>query len=320
MDYNDLFYNEDANAQAEDINALLNETIHSGMTGIDESLLPTEVSHESMDTASPEADQADAAPEENAEESVTKRSKRDAAATATQPKDNAKIAKGILRSKKQRYCAGHFKFDEEPPESFSIHDFVPEYPFKELLPVPFNVICLGKVPMEAPLDLKTLYARCKCVEFGVENRPILHMTITEPRAMTAFINLNGTVRLVGATSVLMGKNAMKRVMQVIREVFREKFTEFPFACCNLMANFDYGIPIRIGEFAEKYPNACFYEPLIFAGVTVCFTDNVRALVFVTGKAIVVGARTHHELLLAFQTLTRRIAPFFKDQVQSVSTK
>ena len=316
MDYSDILGHlgeDDPNTYTDDINALLNETIHSGIANIDDALLPSDETTQNTEIMSLQTDVIEDTQEEAPSVPNAKRTKKSAPAMADPEKENTKIAKEIMRGRKGRSPGGYFDFEQTLSKEFSIHEYVPDYPLEELLPVPFNIICLGKVPFEGELDLKTLYARCKCVEFGSENRPVLHMTITEPRAMTAFIYPNGTVRLVGATSIMMGKNAMKRVMQVIREVFKAKFQEFPFACCNLMANFDYGVPIHISELAQKFPNACFYEPLIFAGVTVYFQDNVRALVFVSGKCAIVGARTHNQLLLAFQALTKRIAPYFKEQ-------
>ncbi|KNH07272.1 TFIID-like protein [Perkinsela sp. CCAP 1560/4] len=225
--------------------------------------------------------------------------------------DHIKIARDIQRSQKKPVYGGYFKI-EQLEKSFSIHDYLPNCQVNEIVPLPYNVIAIAKVPIDGPLDLPTLYARCRCVELALTSPPGLRMTITEPRAMTAFINGNKTIRLVGPPSVLAAKLAMQRVMKIIREVFNMRFTDFPFSCCNILANFDYGTPVRISEFAKAYPNACYYEPLLFCGVVVSFDNGVRALVFVSGKCSLSGARSNRDLILAYQTLTRKVAPFFRE--------
>mmetsp|Transcript_27163 Transcript_27163/g.42277 ORF Transcript_27163/g.42277 Transcript_27163/m.42277 type:complete len:315 (-) Transcript_27163:17-961(-) len=289
-----------------DINELLNAATQADPTSHTPSLT---VKSENLGLDVAEA--PDTQPEVPEKGQQSKRSRAKKSPESTTEQENVKIARDIQRVSRKKIYGGYFEVSHERDEAFKLHDFVPHCPTRLILPIPYNVITLGKVPVEGPIDLETLYARCKNAELGSAHPPGLRLTLTEPRGMSAFINQNGTVRLVGANSIHAAKMGMQRVMRIIREIFNMQFTEFPFSCCNILANFDYGCPVKLSEFAREYPNACYYEPLLFCGVVVSFDNGVRALVYVSGKCSMSGAKCNHDLYLAFEALTKKIAPFFR---------
>ena len=138
------------------------------------------------------------------------------------------------------------------------------------------------------------------------------MRIREPKS-TALIFQTGKVVITGAKSENDARVAARKYARIIQKLgFPAQFADFKIQ--NIVGSCDVGFPLRLEGLAFEYPEKSSYEPELFPGLIFRFkSPNITALVFVSGKIVLTGAKTKEEIDTAFnRTLYPILLSYKKD--------
>ncbi|CBH16847.1 TFIID-like protein, putative [Trypanosoma equiperdum] len=203
-------------------------------------------------------------------------------------------------------------------------DRVAEVNIQELFPnadpatVPLVVGIIAQAKLGVGVDLRALSCATRNVEFTPRVRcPAATLRLHEPNAVVQ-VRTSGLLGIIGSTSVGEARQATELAARIIRKALNLNFSSVQFRVRSLMARFDLCHPIRLDELAKHEGVFCSYEPDRFSGCIVRLSGSSRGnqwqvccTVFVTGKVIVLGARSREELLDAFYTVLPIIAQYAK---------
>jgi TATA-box binding protein (TBP) (component of TFIID and TFIIIB) len=128
-----------------------------------------------------------------------------------------------------------------------------------------------------------------------------------PKGRYVGVTKGGKMVVRGGSSVTEAKRALEQVSKRLLGVHRRTLKGFRIA--NLVATTDYGRKLelaRISQAAEFYHTE--YEPEIFPGLIVRFAGTKRtAVLFSSGKGIVVGARSLREIRQTIASMERSLS-------------
>jgi TATA-box binding protein (TBP) (component of TFIID and TFIIIB) len=94
-----------------------------------------------------------------------------------------------------------------------------------------------------------------------------------------------------------------------------RFTEFKIQ--NIVAGADCRFPIHLDALASANENFCSYEPELFPGLVYRMAEPAVALmVFVTGRVVIIGAKSRGQAYLAFSNLYPVLLAHRKDKAEA----
>ena len=103
---------------------------------------------------------------------------------------------------------------------------------------------------------------------------------------------------VGTTSPEQSFKELRKSMRILNKYGLIKSRKLEPEVRNLVANADFKKPLDIEHFARSVPKS-MYEPEQFPGVIHRILGSVVALIFASGKVVIVGAKTIEELNSAY---------------------
>ncbi|PIC40730.1 hypothetical protein B9Z55_008378 [Caenorhabditis nigoni] len=81
---------------------------------------------------------------------------------------------------------------------------------------------------------------------------------------------------------------------------------------NVVASFDAGFPIQLGELSTAHSKFCTYEPEMFPGLVYRMVKpKASLLVFLSGKVVITGAKTKKEIDVVFEEMLPILREFKK---------
>jgi len=116
---------------------------------------------------------------------------------------------------------------------------------------------------------------------------------------------NGKMISVGTKSPEESFRELRKAMKIMSEYGLVKSCRLNPQVRNLVANTDFKKRLDIEKLARTIPKS-MYEPEQFAGLIHRMQGSVVALIFATGKAIVVGSKTKEEINSAFFHLRQHL--------------
>ncbi|CEM37223.1 unnamed protein product [Vitrella brassicaformis CCMP3155] len=188
-------------------------------------------------------------------------------------------------------------------------------PPPEMKPRVQNLI--ASVQLGRELDLKSIALSTRNSEFNPKKINAVVMRIREPRC-TALVFRTGRMMISGSKTEKDAKLGGKRMARIIQKVGFPDVVFANFKVENVIASADVGFPVRLEGLAFDHRERCSYEPELFSGCVFRFRDVLKvkderveggekacsctALVFVSGKVSLSGARSEEELHMAFRHL------------------
>jgi len=155
------------------------------------------------------------------------------------------------------------------------------------------------------ISLTKLVETIESVEYEPEQFPGLVYRIKDPRA-AALIFSSGKIVCTGARSIEMAKEAMKKVVDTVRDVGIDLPTEFDIKVENIVASSCVNAKLNLEEIAFALENA-EYEPEQFPGLVYRIREpRVAFLLFSSGKIICTGAHNLKDVQTALNKLKVRL--------------
>ncbi len=172
-------------------------------------------------------------------------------------------------------------------------------PSPETDPPPRNVV--STVNLDCRVDLKTIALRARNAEYNPKRFSAVIMRIRDPKA-TALIFATGKMVVTGARSVDNSKLASRKFARILKKLgFHVRFLDFKVQ--NLVCSVDIRFAVNLNDMIISHPHFATFEPELFPGLIYrLITPKVVALVFVTGKIVLTGAKSIQDLFTAFDNI------------------
>jgi len=155
------------------------------------------------------------------------------------------------------------------------------------------------------ISLTKLVECIESVEYEPEQFPGLVYRIKDPRA-AALIFSSGKIVCTGARSIEMAKEAMRKVVDTVRDVGIDLPTEFNIKVENIVASSCVHAKLNLEEIAFALENA-EYEPEQFPGLVYRIREpRVAFLLFSSGKIICTGAHNLKDVQTALNKLKAKL--------------
>ena len=161
-----------------------------------------------------------------------------------------------------------------------------------------------------PLDLKKIALRARNAEYNPKRFSAVIIRIRDPKT-TALIFASGKMVVTGAKSEDASRLASRRFARIIQQLdFPVKFKDFKIQ--NIVASASVNFPIRLETLCLSHANFCSYEPELFPGLIYrMINPRVVALIFVSGKLILTGAKSRQDIYQGFENLFPVLQEFRK---------
>jgi transcription initiation factor TFIID TATA-box-binding protein len=156
--------------------------------------------------------------------------------------------------------------------------------------------------LQLNIDLRALAFKVKNAEYNPRKINSCVIRLKSPKC-TVMIYAMGKVLVSGAQTYDIAFLAAKKIAKLITKCgFGEgKVTDIRIE--NMIATGDVKFPIRLEGIANEHRASSSYEPELFCGLVFrLFQPKVSALLFVTGKYTISGAKSEAEAREAFQLI------------------
>ena len=157
------------------------------------------------------------------------------------------------------------------------------------------------VNLGCKLDLKQIARNARNVEYNPKKIESATMRMLKPRT-TAMIFSSGKMVCTGAKSERESKIAARKFARIVQKLgYQVKFLDFEIH--NMVANCDFQFPIRLEKLQEAHSSVCYGESELFPGLTYRMDKpRVSLRIFVSGKVMLTGARSHQDIYEAFDNI------------------
>ena len=115
---------------------------------------------------------------------------------------------------------------------------------------------------------------------------------------------NGKLISVGTKSSEQAEKELRKASRILQKYKLSKSVKITSQVRNTVARFDLGKKLHILTLARTLPK-CMYEPEQFTGLIYRIQDSCVALLFASGKGMIVGAKTIEEINTAFFDIKSR---------------
>ncbi len=166
-----------------------------------------------------------------------------------------------------------------------------------------NVVAFASLGKD--IKLQTLVEMLEAAEYEPEQFPGLVYRIKNPRA-AALIFSSGKIVCTGAKSIELAKEAMRKVVDDIREIGIDLPRDFEIKVENIVASSQIDAKLNLEEIALTLENA-EYEPEQFPGLVYRIREpRVAFLLFSSGKIICTGAQNIKDVHAALRKLKEKL--------------
>ena len=158
--------------------------------------------------------------------------------------------------------------------------------------------------LQCSLDLKEIGYHCRNAQYNPKRFAALIMRLREPTRTTALIFKNGKMVITGAKSEKQSEEAAKHYTKAIKGVGNFPVNLTDFKVQNMVAScaVDYKISLE-SMYHSPHGNYCIFNPETFPGLIYHLRDpKICLLIFASGKIVLTGAKTRHEIDRAFQLI------------------
>lgn len=115
---------------------------------------------------------------------------------------------------------------------------------------------------------------------------------------------NGKLISVGTKSPENSKKELRKALKILKEHGLVKSIKITPQIRNIVGRYDLKRKLPIEKLARSLPKS-IYEPEQFAGLVYRIQDSCVALLFASGKGVIVGAKSIEEVNSAFFEITKR---------------
>ena len=115
---------------------------------------------------------------------------------------------------------------------------------------------------------------------------------------------NGKLISVGTKSPEDSKLELKKALKILRKYKLAKQVKIIPQVRNIVGRYDLKRKLAIEKLARSLPKS-LYEPEMFPGLIYRIQDSCVALLFASGKGVIVGAKTIEEVNVAFYEVNTR---------------
>ena len=115
---------------------------------------------------------------------------------------------------------------------------------------------------------------------------------------------SGKLISVGTKSPEDSKLELKKALKILRKYKLAKQVKIMPQVRNIVGRYDLKRKLPIEKLARSLPKS-LYEPEQFAGLIYRMQDSCVALLFASGKGVIVGAKTIEEVNVAFYEVNTR---------------
>jgi len=109
---------------------------------------------------------------------------------------------------------------------------------------------------------------------------------------------NGKLISVGTKSPEQAEKELKKALKILKKYKLAKSTKITLQVRNIVARFDLKRKLPIESLARTLPKS-MYEPEQFPGLIYRIQDSCVALLFASGKGVIVGAKSIEEINYAY---------------------
>ena len=153
-----------------------------------------------------------------------------------------------------------------------------------------------------PLNLKEIAMQARNTEYNPKRFAAVVMRIREPRT-TALLFASGKMVCTGSKSEDCAKLATKKFIKILQKMQYPVRDRNNFCVQNIVGSVDTGFSVRVEGIAFEHANFCTYEPEIFPGLIYrMMRPHVVLLIFVSGKVVLTGAKTRHDIYAAVRNI------------------
>lgn len=176
-----------------------------------------------------------------------------------------------------------------------------------------NITSTAKLGVQ--LDLKKIALKCRNTEFNPRRYGAVVMKVREFQA-TAIIFASGKIVITGTKNTDAALGACEKVSHIIKLIGFTPKPNIDFKLENMVGTFDCGFPIKLESLEYAHSTFASYEPELFPGLVFRFVKPARvvALIFVSGKVIIKGAKKFEDLSKALTKLYPILVEFRKVHV------
>eukprot|EP00919_Chromeraceae_sp_WS-2016_P013560 GHVR01031951.1.p1 GENE.GHVR01031951.1~~GHVR01031951.1.p1 ORF type:complete len:216 (-),score=47.10 GHVR01031951.1:136-783(-) len=184
-----------------------------------------------------------------------------------------------------------------------ISDTLPE----PQLPQVSNLVVSVHVGTE--IDLKELALSCRNAEYNPRkvNATVVRLFNVKGSG-TSLVFRTGRVVLTGGKSLQCAKHAAKVVVRLIQKTVAPEARFIDFKVDSLIARADCRFPIRLEGFAAAHRGASTYEPEVFPGLIFRWQEQAVVVLFVTGRIMILGCKSHEGVLDVFNNVYPSLSP------------
>ena len=164
-----------------------------------------------------------------------------------------------------------------------------------------NVVASATI--DQTLDLNEVTKKFPEVEWNPEQFPGAVFRIKNPRTATLLFR-SGKMVCTGAKSEKLARNAVKKVVEALRDKKIKIKKNAVVTIQNIVASINLGGKVHLEEAARTLPRS-MYEPEQFPGLIHRMVDpKTVILIFSTGKLVCTGGKTEKDVHRSVHTLHR----------------
>jgi len=172
-------------------------------------------------------------------------------------------------------------------------------PRKEIIVV--NVVCTADLKQSIDIASFNEYKHLS------SNLDLYRCGYVKDDIMTGRVTVfgNGKLISVGTKSIEQAIFELRKASKILQKYGLSKSKKTIPKVRNMVANWTLENPIHIEKLARTLPRS-MYEPEQFPGIIFRIQGSVVALIFASGKVVLVGAKSYEEMNSAFFELVQRI--------------
>jgi len=172
-------------------------------------------------------------------------------------------------------------------------------------PIPHIQNIIASVHLAQELDLRSIAISARNAEYNPKKVNAVVMRLRDPKC-TGLVFRSGRMMITGARAEEDAKYGGKKMAKICQKAGHPDVKFCGFKIENMIATADCRFPIRLEGLAYDHREYCSYEPELFPGLVYRYNpqDNSKAvlLLFVSGKVIITGCKSRHEIASVFENI------------------